>query len=58
MPKTSATELEAMHELGVRGVRLNIVDTSEDKGVIPVERVAAWPSGSAATAGTSRCSPM
>lgn len=35
------TELESMHEAGVRGVRLNIVDTSENKGVMPLERMRA-----------------
>ena len=34
-------ELEALHEAGVRAVRFNIVDTSENKGVFPVERVSA-----------------
>jgi 2-pyrone-4,6-dicarboxylate lactonase len=35
----SATELEALHAEGVRGARLNIVDTREGKGQLPVERI-------------------
>jgi predicted TIM-barrel fold metal-dependent hydrolase len=38
---TPRDELERMHELGVRGIRLNIVDTKDDKGVMPVERMRA-----------------
>lgn len=34
-------ELESMHAAGVRGIRLNIVDTSENKGVMPLERMRA-----------------
>ncbi len=33
-------ELEALHEAGVRGARLNIVDVREGKGQFPIERVA------------------
>lgn len=29
-------ELETMHAAGVRGVRINVVDVAEDKGVIPM----------------------
>jgi 2-pyrone-4,6-dicarboxylate lactonase len=32
-------ELEAMHEAGIRGARLNIVDLREGKGRLPVERI-------------------
>ena len=35
----SEAELARLHEGGVRGVRFNIVDTREDKGVLPVERL-------------------
>jgi 2-pyrone-4,6-dicarboxylate lactonase len=37
---TTAHELEAMHIAGVRGARLNIVDVREDKGQLPLARVA------------------
>jgi 2-pyrone-4,6-dicarboxylate lactonase len=36
----TARELEAMHEAGIRGARLNIVDVRERKGELPVERIA------------------
>jgi 2-pyrone-4,6-dicarboxylate lactonase len=39
--EVGAAELERMHEAGIRGVRLNIVDTSENKGVMPIERMRA-----------------
>ncbi len=32
-------ELEAMHEAGIRGARLNIVDVREGKGQLPIERI-------------------
>jgi predicted TIM-barrel fold metal-dependent hydrolase len=37
----SDAELERLHAAGVRGLRFNIVDTSEDKGVLPVRRLAS-----------------
>jgi len=36
----TARELEAMHEAGIRGARLNIVDVREGKGELPLERIA------------------
>src|SRR5260221_7319721 len=36
----TARELEAMHEAGIRGARLNIVDVRERKGELPLERIA------------------
>ena len=33
-------ELERLHESGVRGVRINVVDVAEDKGVIPMQPIA------------------
>jgi 2-pyrone-4,6-dicarboxylate lactonase len=38
--EATARELEAMHEAGVRGARLNIVDVREGKGELPLERIA------------------
>jgi predicted TIM-barrel fold metal-dependent hydrolase len=35
----TARELEAMHETGVRGARVNIVDVREGKGQLPIERI-------------------
>jgi predicted TIM-barrel fold metal-dependent hydrolase len=35
----AASELEALHAAGVRGVRLNIVDVRQGKGQLPVERI-------------------
>lgn len=35
----SDSELDALHQGGVRGVRFNIVDTSESKGVLPIEQL-------------------
>ena len=32
-------ELEAMHALGVRGIRFNVVDVATEKGVLPMHRV-------------------
>ena len=32
-------ELEAMHALGVRGIRFNVVDVSSEKGVLPMHLV-------------------
>lgn len=34
-------ELKRLHEAGVRGVRINVVDVAEDKGVIPMAALAA-----------------
>ena len=34
-------DLERLHAAGVRGIRLNIVDTSENKGVFSVDRLTA-----------------
>ena len=34
------TELERMHEAGVRGVRINVVDVAEGKGVLPMAALA------------------
>jgi 2-pyrone-4,6-dicarboxylate lactonase len=36
----TARELEAMHEAGIRGARLNIVDVRAGKGQLPIERIA------------------
>ena len=36
----SDTELERLHEAGVRGVRINVVDVATDKGVIPMAPLA------------------
>ena len=33
-------ELKRMHEAGVRGVRINVVDVAEGKGVIPIAPIA------------------
>jgi predicted TIM-barrel fold metal-dependent hydrolase len=33
-------ELERLHEAGVRGVRVNVVDVAEDKGAIPMAALA------------------
>ena len=33
------TELEAMHSLGVRGIRFNVVDVASEKGVLPMHLV-------------------
>jgi 2-pyrone-4,6-dicarboxylate lactonase len=35
----SDAELERLNEMGVRGVRFNIVDVKTDKGVLPMERL-------------------
>lgn len=35
-PGVSDRELRALHEAGVRGVRMNIVDTRDNKGVLPM----------------------
>ena len=35
-PDIGERELRALHEAGVRGVRVNIVDTRDDKGVLPM----------------------
>ena len=35
-PEVSAQELRALHAAGVRGVRMNIVDTKDNKGVLPM----------------------
>ena len=32
-------ELEAMHALGVRGIRFNVVDVATEKGVLPMQQV-------------------
>jgi 2-pyrone-4,6-dicarboxylate lactonase len=34
-------ELQRLHDAGVRGVRVNVVDTTEAKGVLPMERLSA-----------------
>ena len=36
----SDAELERLHNAGVRGVRVNVVDVAEDKGVIPMAPLA------------------
>jgi 2-pyrone-4,6-dicarboxylate lactonase len=36
----SDTELARLHEAGVRGVRINVVDVAQDKGVIPLSDIA------------------
>lgn len=36
-PDVSDAELRRLHEAGVRGVRMNIVDTKDNKGVLPME---------------------
>lgn len=33
------TELEAMHALGVRGIRFNVVDVATDRGVLPMDAI-------------------
>jgi 2-pyrone-4,6-dicarboxylate lactonase len=35
----SDSELEAMHTLGVRGIRFNVVDVATEKGELPMHRV-------------------
>lgn len=37
----SDTELKRLHDAGVRGVRINVVDVNEDQGVIPLAPLAA-----------------
>jgi predicted TIM-barrel fold metal-dependent hydrolase len=37
----SDTELQRLHDAGVGGVRVNVVDTNEAKGVLPMERLRA-----------------
>lgn len=37
----SDAELKRLHQAGVRGVRINVVDVAEDKGVIPMAPLAA-----------------
>ncbi len=36
-PDISERELRALHEAGVRGVRVNIVDTRDNKGMLPMD---------------------
>jgi predicted TIM-barrel fold metal-dependent hydrolase len=36
----SDADLKRLHEAGVRGVRINVVDVAEDKGVIPMAPIA------------------
>jgi predicted TIM-barrel fold metal-dependent hydrolase len=38
-PTISALEVEALHQAGVRGVRLNLVDRREGKNAVPIELV-------------------
>ncbi len=38
-PDISRDRLRELHDQGVRGVRVNIVDTSEAKGVLPLDRL-------------------
>jgi predicted TIM-barrel fold metal-dependent hydrolase len=40
-PAISARDVEALHQAGIRGVRLNLVDRREGKNVVPVEMVRA-----------------
>jgi len=40
-PDISSAELERMHQLGVRGVRCNIVDVKEGKGRLPMDLLGA-----------------
>jgi 2-pyrone-4,6-dicarboxylate lactonase len=37
----SDSELQRLHAVGVRGVRVNVVDTREAKGVLPMEQLRA-----------------
>ena len=37
-PDISEKELHTLHTAGVRGVRMNIVDTKDNKGVLPMEK--------------------
>jgi predicted TIM-barrel fold metal-dependent hydrolase len=39
-PDVPASELERLHDAGVRGVRVNVVDVAEGKGVLPMEPFA------------------
>lgn len=36
-PDIGERELRALHEAGIRGVRINIVDTRDNKGVLPMD---------------------
>jgi 2-pyrone-4,6-dicarboxylate lactonase len=38
--EVSDMELKRLHEAGVRGVRINVVDVAEDKGVVPIAPIA------------------
>jgi predicted TIM-barrel fold metal-dependent hydrolase len=40
-PAISARDVEALHQAGIRGVRLNLVDRREGKNVVPLEMVRA-----------------
>ncbi len=40
-PAVTAREVEALHQAGVRGVRLNLVDRREGRNIVPVELVRA-----------------
>jgi 2-pyrone-4,6-dicarboxylate lactonase len=40
-PAISAREIEALHQAGIRGVRLNLVDRREGRNAVPVELVRA-----------------
>lgn len=37
----SDAQLQSLHERGIRGARVNIVDVASDKGVLPIERLRA-----------------
>jgi 2-pyrone-4,6-dicarboxylate lactonase len=40
-PSIAAHEVEALHQAGIRGVRLNLVDRREGRNVVPLELVRA-----------------
>jgi 2-pyrone-4,6-dicarboxylate lactonase len=40
-PSITAREVEALHQAGIRGVRLNLVDRREGRNAVPLEQVRA-----------------
>ena len=49
----SEREIAALHEAGVRGARLNIVDVKTGKGELPLAHIERSPTASRRSAGTS-----